>query len=288
VETRSYRSCWEYEIAGTVERAGERVRRTRPGERVCCKVFYSCGQCRFCRNGMETACPERQAIHGGYAEYVVLPEEVLVQLPDSIDFATGCMLGPTVGVALNAVRDTAHVQLGDRVLVTGASGGLGLPSIELAKAAGATVFALTRSEAKAAPLRDAGADHVVVATDGRDFSAEVLALTGGGGVDVVIDNIGSLVFTPSFKSLAMGGRYVFVGQLLKDQISINPARIFFRRAKLLGVGSVRRDQVEDAVALVASRKVQPRVAATVPLAEVARAHALVEAGNEVGRIVLQP
>ncbi len=194
-----------YEIAGTVERVGARVTSVKPGDRVCCKVFHSCGRCRFCRNGMETACPERRAVHGGYAEYVVVPDEVLVELPDALDFATGCMLGPTVGVALNAVRDTAHVQLGDTVLISGASGGLGLPSIELAKAAGATVIALTRSTAKVQALRKAGADHVVVGGDGRDFSSEVMVLTDGAGVDVVIDNVGSMVFTACFKSWRWAG-----------------------------------------------------------------------------------
>jgi NADPH:quinone reductase-like Zn-dependent oxidoreductase len=260
-----------YEIAGVVEQIGARVTGVAVGDRVCCKVHHSCGRCRYCRNGMETACAKRRSVHGGYAEFAVLPDEVLVKLPDSVDFPSACMIGPTIGVALNAVRDVAKVRLGDRVLVTGASGGLGLPSIELAKSAGATVIAHTRSAAKAEALRAIGADHVVVA-----------------GVEVVIDNVGSRVFTPCFKSLAMGGRYAFVGQLFKEQISINPARIFFRRAQLLGVGSVRRDQVEDAVRLVADGKVRCHIAAVMPLAEVAAAHARVEAGNVVGRIVLTP
>jgi NADPH:quinone reductase-like Zn-dependent oxidoreductase len=276
-----------YEIAGTVEQLGQRVTSLNVGDRVCCKAHHSCGRCRYCRTGMETACERRRPVHGGYAEYVVLPDEVLVKLDDRIDFARGCMLGPTVGVALNAVRDVAKVRLADTVLVTGASGGLGIPSIELSKAAGATVIALTRSAAKVAELQALGADHVLVA-DGTDFSTDVMPLTRGMGVDVVIDNVGSRVFTPCFKSLAMGGRYAFVGQLMKEQISINPARIFFRRAQLLGVGSVRRDQLEDAVQLVAGGRIHAHVAQVLPLAEAARAHALVEAGTIVGRIVLVP
>ncbi len=84
----------------------------------------------------------------------------------------------------------------------------------------------------------------------------------------------------------MGGRYVFVGQLLKQQISINPARIFFRRAQLLGVGSVRADQLADAVRLVQQGKVHPRVAAVMPLSAVAVAHARAETGSVIGRNVL--
>ena len=95
------------------------------------------------------------------------------------------------------------------------------------------------------------------------------ALTGGDGVDLLIDAVGSRVFTASFKSLAPGGRYAMVGQLFRENISINPAFIFFQRARLLGVGSVRRDQLQDAVALAASGKIRPKVAAILPLDAVA-------------------
>ena len=276
------------EIAGTVEQVGASVGTLEIGDRVCCKPFYVCGMCRRCRNGMETACTRRRGVRGGYAEYVAIAEETLVRIPDEIDFATACMLGASTGVALNAVRDVAKVQVGEAVLVTGASGGLGLPSIEIARAAGAVVIAVTRSAAKGEALSEVGADHVVVAPDGKDFSEEVKALTDGEGVEVVIDNVGSRVFTPAFRSLAVGGRYAFVGQLFREEISINPARIFFKRAHLIGVGSVRRDQLEDAVSLVAAGKVHPRVAKVMPLEAAAEAHALVESGNVIGRVVLQP
>jgi NADPH:quinone reductase-like Zn-dependent oxidoreductase len=277
-----------YEVAGTVERVGSAVQSLKPGDRVCCKPFQSCGRCRLCRNGMETACRQRRAVTGGYAEYVVIAEEALVKIPPAIDFKVACMLGAATGVALNAVRDVAKVRVGETVLVTGASGGLGLPTIEIALASGATVLAHTRSEAKRAALAAAGAQHVVVAGEGEDFSKSVKAMTDDLGVDVVIDNVGSRVFAPAFRSLGVGGRYAFVGQLFREEISINPAYIFFKRAQLLGVGSVRRDQLEDAVRLVAAGKVHPRVAAVFQLEQVVAAHTLVESGGAVGRVVLVP
>ncbi|TCG02798.1 hypothetical protein BZM27_53170 [Paraburkholderia steynii] len=109
--------------------------------------------------------------------------------------------GPATGVALNAVRDVGKVRLGETVLVTGAAGGVGLPAVELAKSAGATVIALTRSPAKASALLEFGADHALVIEDGVDFSKQVRELEPH-GVDVVIDTVGSKVFTSSFKSLA--------------------------------------------------------------------------------------
>lgn len=277
-----------YEIAGTVERAGTAVRTLAPGDRLCTKAFRSCGLCRLCRNGMETSCRERRPVHGGYAEYVALAEEVCVPIPATMSAQIACMLGATTGVALNAVRDVARVRLGETVLVTGASGGVGLAAVELARIAGAQVIALTRSEAKQPALIEAGAAQAVVSAEGADFSDQIKALTDGRGADVVIDTVGSRVFTSAFKSLALGGRYAMVGQLFREEIAINPAFIFFQRAQILGVGSVRRDQLEDAVALAASGRIRPRIAETLPLERAAEAHARVEAGEVVGRIVLTP
>ncbi|MGZ5141244.1 MAG: quinone oxidoreductase family protein [Burkholderiales bacterium] len=209
-------------------------------------------------------------------------------VPDSVPFEASCSLGPGAGVALNAVRDTTHVTLGDSVLVTGATGGVGLPAVTLAKRAGARVVALTRSDAKRQILRDAGADEVIVSPDLNDFAKNVRDATGGEGADVVIDTVGSIVFESAFDSLARHGRYAVVGQLNGDSVSINLARIFFKRAQLLGVGSVSRTQLEDVVALVADGSLRPTIARTMPLREVAEAHRIVEQATAVGRVVLIP
>lgn len=277
-----------YEISGVVEQAGDFVTTLKPGDHIATKAFHSCGMCRLCRNGMETACLRRKPVHGGYAEYVSLREEVCVRTPADMPHEIACMLGPATAVALNAVRDVGKVRLGDAVLVTGASGGVGLPTLELSRASGATVIAVTRSDAKADVLREAGAHHVVVAGNGEDFSSKILDLTDGNGAEVVIDNVGSRVFTPSFKALSLGGRYVMVGQLFREEISINPAFIFFKRAQITGVGSLRRDQLEDAVKLVGSGTVKPRVAGLYPLEDIASVHERLETGEVTGRLVVKP
>ena len=276
------------EIAGTVVALGPEVRSLRLGDRVCATGFHTCGHCRYCRTGRETACPNRKVVTGGYAERVSAPADALVPIPDTIDFPTACMLGSSTAVALGALRDIAGVKLGETVLVTGASGGVGLPSIEIAKAAGARVIGLTRSAAKVEALREAGADEVVIAADGTDFSRDVRSLTDGVGVDVVVDTVGSRVFTPAFKSLGITGRYLVIGQLFREEISINPAHILFKCAAIYGVTNARRDQLVDTVALVAQGRIKPRVAATFPLGQAAKAHELVEAGAVTGRVVLIP
>ncbi|MGZ6040077.1 MAG: quinone oxidoreductase family protein [Phenylobacterium sp.] len=275
------------EIAGVVEAAGPQTD-LRPGDHVCSKAFSSCGACRYCRTGRETTCLKRRPVRGGYAEYVVLPEDAWVRFPLGIPFEIACSLGPGAGVALNAVRDTAHVKLGETVLVTGASGGVGRPSVQLAKLAGAQVIALTRDAGKAEDLRLAGADEVIVAAAGEDFSSKVRALSEGEGADVIIDTVGSRVFDAAFNSLALHGRYAFVGQLFSETIAINPARIFFKRAQLLGVGSVSRAQLADVIAFTSQGLLNGLVGEVLPLREIAEAHRLVETAAVSGRVVVVP
>jgi acryloyl-coenzyme A reductase len=276
------------EIAGVVAAVGVQVPDLEPGDHVCSKAFASCGRCRLCRGGRETTCSRRTPVRGGYAECVVLPWDALVRTPADLPFEVACTLGPASGVALNAVREVTRVTIGESVLVTGGTGGVGWPAIQLAKLAGARVIAVTRSQAKAAELAESGADEVVVAASGEDFAPQVRDLTGGQGVDVVVDTVGSRAFDAAFDSLAVHGRYAFVGQLFGEAVSINPARIFFKRAQLLGVGSVSRTQLEDVVALAAAGTLKPRIARTLPLEEVATAHRLVEEGSLVGRVILLP
>jgi NADPH:quinone reductase-like Zn-dependent oxidoreductase len=276
------------EISGEVVAMGDLVEDLAIGDHVCTKAFSSCGRCRLCRSGRETTCAKRRPVRGGYAEYVALPQDAFVRAPRDMPFEVSCGLGPGAGVALNAVRDTAKVTIGETLLVTGATGGVGVPSVQIARASGARVIAVTRSVDKAAMLEEIGVHDVIVADAGENFAKQVRALTGGQGVDVVIDTVGSRVFDAAYDSLAVHGRYTMVGQLFGEDIAINPARIFFKRAQILGVGSVSRAQLEDAIGLAAAGVVKPQIAQILPLEAVARAHELVEGGAVAGRVVLTP
>lgn len=276
------------EIAGTVAALGEAVTGLAVGDRVCTKAFASCGQCRFCRSGRETTCLARRPVRGGYGEFAAVPAEACVKVGATISLEQACTLGPGAGVALNAVRDTAGVALGETVLVTGATGGVGLAAVQLARLAGARVIGLTRSDEKAALLREWGVDASIVARPGENFAKAVRAATDGAGADVVIDTVGSQVFHAAFDSLALHGRYALVGQLTGEETSINLARIFFKRAKLLGVGSVSRAQLADVAGLAERGLLKAQIAAVLPLDEIAGAHRRVEMGGAFGRIVVAP
>ena len=276
------------EIAGSVVEVGPGVDWLAVGDRACTKAFSSCGHCRLCRSGRESTCSRRRPVRGGYGEYALLAADAVVATPPELPAEQACSLGPAAGVALNAVRDTTRVQLGETVLVSGASGGVGSAAVQLAKLAGARVIALTRIATKGPALSEDGADEVVTVEGPEETAERVRELTGGRGVDVGIDTVGSRTFELSFDALAVHGRIALVGELFGETVAINPARIFFKRAALLGVGSVSRAQLEDVIDLAAAGRLRSRVRATLPLEEVARAHELVENPGLAGRVLLAP
>jgi NADPH:quinone reductase-like Zn-dependent oxidoreductase len=276
------------EIAGTVSETGAEVECVVVGNRVCTKAFSSCGRCRLCRSGRESTCARRRPVRGGYGEHALLAADAVVSIPADLSSDQACSLGPAAGVALNAVRDIARVQLGETVLISGASGGVGSAAVQLAKLSGASVIALTRSAAKVAALREDGADEVVAEAGPAEASERLRELTGGNGVDVVVDTVGSAAFELCFDALAVHGRYAMVGELFGESVQLNPARIFFKRAAVLGVGSVSRAQLEDVIELAASGRLRTRVRATLPLEQVGRAHELVEDAELPGRVLLAP
>ena len=159
---------------------------------------------------------------------------------------------------------------------------------KLARLAGAFTIAVTTTAAKAARIRDAGADEVVVVGRGEDFSGEVRRLTGGDGVDVVIDNVGSPVFEAVRRSTAYDGRIVLVGQLTGDFVTFNPAQLFLRNISILSAKGVSRSQFADALDLVARGRIKPVVDRAYRLEDAALAHGVVEAGQATGRLLLKP
>ncbi|WP_158670682.1 alcohol dehydrogenase catalytic domain-containing protein [Bradyrhizobium guangdongense] len=283
-----------HEVAGAVEKLGQGVGGLQCGDLVATTAYsHVCGYCRHCRGGHETSCPDRvflgdAGLNGGYAELVCVDADAVQLIPPGVSAEEASIVACTIGTELNAVRDVGRVQTGDRVLVTGAGGGLGLHGVQLSRLAGAFTIAVTTSKAKAARIREAGADEVIVVERGREFSAEVRRLTNGRGVDVAIDNVGSPVFETVRRSMADDGRIVVVGQVTGDFITVNPAQLFLRNVSILSAKGVSRSQLADALELVARRRIRPVVEDVRHLHDAAAAHRVVEAGLSSGRIVLSP
>lgn len=282
-----------HEIAGVVVAVGDDVRDLCPGDRVATtQRSYVCGHCRDCRSGRETLCEARRflgqsGINGGYTEAVAVGRDNVARLPASVPFEHGAIAACAVGTSLNAVRDAGCVRLGESVLVTGAGGGVGIHAVKLARLAGAWVIAQTTSGSKAELIARAGAHEVLVTARGEDFAPRIRAMTRDRGVDVVIDNVGTLLFEPTRQSLANHGRWVLVGQLTGDFVPFSPARLFLRDQSMISVHSTSRAQLEDVLTLMERGTLVPEVSAVHDLAEVASVHASMERGSVAGRVVLR-
>jgi acryloyl-coenzyme A reductase len=283
-----------HEVAGTVIEWGSQVKGFKVGDRVATtQRSYICGHCRFCRSGFEPLCAQRVflgdvGLVGGYAQYLAISSDCIAHVPEDVDLDHAAVAACAVGTVLNAVRDVGRVQMGETVLITGAGGGLGLHAIQLARLAGARVLAQTTSPDKVELIRKMGAHDVVLHKRGEPFAPLVRDLTQGQGADVIIDNVGTVLFEDMRKSLAIQGRWLMIGQLTGDFVPFNPAQFFLKNQSLLSVTSTSRTQLEDVLALMQRGQITPVIERKLPLSEVAQAHQAVEAGRTTGRWLLSP
>ena len=279
-----------HEVAGVVEKVGAEVHDFIPGERVATILTNCCGACERCLAGREHRCLQGHGIghgvDGGYAECVAVAAASLVRVPDAVPLDHAAIAACPIGVVLRAVRDLAQPQPGETAVVTGAGGGVGIHGVGILKAKGARVFAVTTSPAKEAALLEAGADHVIVSPE-LDFHWEVLALTGDAGADVVLDTLGSRAFDAAFQSLGQYGRLVFIGEMGDGQVSLNPAELLFKDARLMGMTGANKADLIEALTMIDTGAVRPVVTAF-PLADAARVHQILLDRALTGRAVLIP
>jgi acryloyl-coenzyme A reductase len=275
-----------HEVSGEIVGLGAKVWEFEVGEIVASKQFATCGRCRACRSGRELDCPDKRFLYGGYAEYVALPADALLRVPGNVQVVEAAVVACTIGSCLQALSNVAQVRPGETVVVTGAGGGLGIHGMQAAVALGARTIALSSSPQKAARLRDLGADTVVA--PGENCADELLELTKGVGVDVVIDNVGHpSVFSPCFRALRKRGRYVLTGQLYRERISLFPAFVFGKEALITGSGSTLMSTFMDSMDLVASGAVKVIVERH-KLADAAAVHTAMDESRVRGRAVIVP
>lgn len=279
-----------HEFAGEVAATGPRVDEWRIGDRVVNLHRPYCGECPSCLAGESVDCERAwqsfgHTVDGGYAELVVAHRRALVKIPDGIELVDAAPLQCTAAVALRALRHVARLELGEQVLVTGASGGVGVAAIQIARHMGARVVALTSSAGKAERLRVLGAE-VVVSSDGRFH--EAVKERSGGGVDVVLELTGSATFASALKSLRRRGRMVIVGNIMTERVSLNPGPLILYGYTISGShGSSRRD-LADCFELLKKGALKNLVDRTLSLSRASDAHALLGSRSVTGRVVLLP
>jgi NADPH:quinone reductase-like Zn-dependent oxidoreductase len=224
-------------------------------------------------------------VDGSYAEYAVVDAGALVSVPDGLPLERAAFLHCTAAVALRALRDRARLRPGETVLVTGASGGVGMHAIQIARLLGASrVIAVTSRPEKEQPLLARGAEVIVA---GGDFQRAVLALTGG-GVDVALELVGAPTFHPSLRSLKAGGRLVLVGNVTTERVEMNPGWAIMREVAVLGSASASRADLAQVLEWAVRGALEPVLAEVLPLERAREAQERLRAGGVVGRLVLAP
>jgi putative PIG3 family NAD(P)H quinone oxidoreductase len=229
---------------------------------------------------------------GGYAEYAVVDARHALPIPGDMSFEEAAGLPETVFTVYANVFEHGALKAGETLLLHGATSGIGTTAIQMAKAAGATVIATGRGADKAAQALALGAD-IAVDSSTEDFEAVAKA---HGGVDVVLDMVGAAYFEKNLNALKTGGRIVYIASLAGGTIEVPIMKIMMKRATI--TGSTLRPRSADEKARitaevervvwpwVASGKVRAVVDATFPLAQADKAHAHLEAGAHVGKVLL--
>jgi len=277
---------------GEVLEIGEDVTGWKIGDRAATLQRMSCGECVSCRQNRNSLCKVDRRffgedIRGGYATRMTAPATGLCHVPDSLSWPDAATVCCTTGTAVHVCRTRGRVQAGETVLITGASGGVGLQAVQLCTEDGARVIAVTSSQGKVKALEEAGAWKVIVARD-LEFASEVKRLTGGDGVNVALEIVGSATFPQTLKCMAPGGRLVVVGNLDTGTFQLNPGLVIVKELEIIGAYATTRDELQTALQLTAAKKVRSCVSEVAPLADAARAHFRLENREIAGRLVLLP
>lgn len=261
------------EAAGVVKAIGEKVSHLKAGDRVMALTGW-----------------------GSFAEEVVVGAYNVLPVPRSMELDKAAGFGMTYGTSMHALKQRANLQPGETLLVLGASGGVGLAAVEIAKAMGATVIAAASTAEKLEVARKAGADHLI------NYSSESLKerlkeITQGKGVDVVYDPVGGDFFEEAFRSIAWNGRFLVVGFAAGGGIPALPANLpLLKGAALIGVfwGSFAQRQPQDNAANFqqlfawhAEGKLNPLVSQTFPLERGGEAIDYLGQRKAVGKVVVQ-
>jgi putative PIG3 family NAD(P)H quinone oxidoreductase len=261
------------EVAGKILALGERVSEWRVGDDVCALTPG-----------------------GGYAEYCVTPAAFCLPLPRGLSALEAASLPENYFTIWNNLFDRVHLVAGETLLVHGGSGGIGVTAVQLAKAFGATVIATVGSAEKASFCREMGADHVINYRE-QDFVAEVAAITAKRGVDVVLDIVGGDYFEKNLRCLALEGRLAIIAFLQGSRVTLDFRHVMLRRLTITGStlrasttqrkAEIARSLREKIWPLLESKRLKPVVYRVFPLAEASAAHALMESGAHLGKIMLE-
>ncbi len=224
---------------------------------------------------------------GTYAEYVVVPQQNLLKLPEGFPFEEAAAASLVFITAWHSLITRGGLRPGETVLIVGAGGGVNTASIQIARLAGATVYVVGSSDEKLERAAALGAHHLINRTR-EDWSRAVYEMTGRRGVDVVVDNVGAATWESSIRALARGGRMLVVGGTSGYNARVGVNYIFRKHISIIGSTMGTHADYRAVMGLLFEGKLKAIVGDMLPLKEVQAAHRRFEAGDFFGKLVLIP
>ena len=279
-----------HEGAGRVAALGEGVGDFKVGDRVCSLPYIPCGACRLCESGHENICRNRiwlgEDQNGAYAQFTRSHARALVKIPEGVSADAAAAATCVLGTIVHGLKELGNLQPGQTVLVTGAGGAVGTNAILVAKALGARTIGTDIAE-KLDQVRKVGADEVIVS--GERLANDVKKATGGEGVVLVLEAVGTPTFEQGLRALRWGGKTVVIGNVAPaETIPLALGSVILRENAILGCMNTTKASLSEALRLMGEKKLTPDTQMVLPLAEAQRAHDMIRAKKSLGKVILRP
>jgi len=279
------------DIAGEVVEVGEYAPVVKPGQRVLVAPMHFCGHCVKCLTGMQNQCREftvlGNAVDGGNCELFAAPAASVIPIPDSLDFNQAASVPLVFVTAWHMLVGLAGVRPGQTVLVLGASSGVGIAAIQIAKLFRCRVITTAGDEAKLEKGRALGADHGINHYK-QKISEEVRRITNKEGVDIVVEHVGAATWEESMKCLRAAGTLVTCGATTGPSVGIDLRHLFARQLRILGSYMGTMGQLHEVLGHVFAGRLKPVVDRTFPLGEIRAAHEYLEKSQMFGKVIVSP
>ncbi len=277
------------DVAGEVVEVGEYVTGVKTGLRVLLAPMHYCGRCAKCVAGLQNQCREftalGNAVDGGNCELIAVPAANVIPIPDSLKFNDAASVPLVFLTAWHMLVGRACIRPGQTVLVLGASSGVGIAAIQIAKLFHCRVITTAGNEAKLAKGRELGADFGIDHYK-QKISEEVRKITNKVGADVVLEHVGAATWDESVKSLKSGGVLVTCGATTGPNVTIDLRHLFARQLSLLGSYMGTMGELHEVLQHVFLQTLKPVVDRTFPLSELRAAHEYLEKSEMFGKVVI--
>ena len=277
------------DVAGEVVEAGEYVSGFKTGQRVLLAPMHYCGHCAKCVSGLQNQCREftvlGNAVDGGNCELIAAPAANVIPIPDSLDFNQAASVPLVFVTAWHMLVGRAAIRPGQTVLVLGASSGVGIAAIQIARLFHCRVITTAGDETKLAKGRELGADYGIDHYK-QKISEEVRKITNKEGVDIVVEHVGAATWDESVKSLKTGGTLVTCGATTGPNVGIDLRHLFARQLSLLGSYMGTMGELHEVLGHVFAGRLKPVVDRMFPLSELRAAHEYLEKSQMFGKIVV--